>query len=447
MDRSMKNCFPRALLWLAVFAGVPARADEGVKIPPDKHSKKAPPRPLPAVVRSYATGGVTVSHNTADEGMYYHTPPREVAYALSVMRTAGNRYFTIYHSEPKKTPGRGYPGDSIKTAICSGPFDYRMPAERDFRIWNHPTDKLSALYSPEVNGIEGWGGAGNPMVVKGARGDPYYYMFFVAVTDDDRDRDVRRPDFRHYLCQGRSRDMRDWELKTELPGQGPVWRPFRADSPVPERRPYLLRDSTGRVIRSALATKFESTQGLLGSICRYRGACYFFYTALAADGNTYLYCRTVAEVNLGQGLWSAQERVSSEPLMYGTLVKVAKAHGLDKWAVFYNGYKLLGGKLWGDLMLQYTGNMNVIGPGGISSLRLYDYWKDGVAVSKDKYLGLASGASQGGQFYFMIDEDGNLTVPDKEDQSYQRGGTVFWTAFTSSVFGDDVYRAGWNVSK
>jgi hypothetical protein len=196
-----------------------------------------------------------------------------------------------------------------------------------------------------------------------------------------------------------------------------------------------------------VATRFENTQGLLGSICRYDNTYFFFYTAPAPDGKTYLYCRTVAAPHVGQGLWSAAKRVSSEPLMYGTLVKVAKAHGMDKWAVFYNGYKVANGKLACDLMLQYTENMKIIGPGGISSLRFYDYWKGRLAVSKDKYLGLASGATPGAQFYFMIDEYGNLTVPDQEDQSYRRGGMVFWTSFTGSVFGDDVYRAGWSVSK
>jgi hypothetical protein len=126
---------------------------------------------------------------------------------------------------------------------------------------------------------------------------------------------------------------------------------------------------------------------------------------------------------------------------------VAKAHGMDKWAVFYNGYRMADGRLKCDLMLQYTENMNVVGPGGISSLRFYDSWIGELAANKDKYLGLASGGTPGAQLYFMIDEYGNLTVPAQEDQSYRRGGMVFWTNFTGTVYGDDVYRAGWDVSK
>jgi hypothetical protein len=404
-------------------------------------------QPLPATVRSYATGGVTVSHHTGDEGRYYDTPANEVAYALSVLRTADDRYVTIYHSEPKKTPGQGYPGDAVKTAIEPGAFTYMMPADKDFRFYNDVTDKLSVLYSPEAHGPEGWGGAGNPMVVKGAGRDPYYYMFFVAVTDDDRDRDLQEADFRHYLCQGRLLNLRDWELRTGLTSQGPVWRPFRADAPVEERRPYLLKDTTGQPIRSHVAAKFEDTQGLLGSICRDQDTYYFFYTCPDPDGSTYLFVRTLAAQDLGGGSWSAPERVSSDPLMRGTLVKVAKAHGMDRWAVFYNGYKEVGGKLVGDLMLQYTERLIVVGPGGISELRFYDYWRQGHAVSRDKYLGLASGTTPGAQFYFMIDDCGNLTVASQEDQSYRRGGFVFWTSFTGSVYGDDVYRAGWDVTR
>ncbi|MHB1456881.1 MAG: hypothetical protein ACYC0V_08215 [Armatimonadota bacterium] len=399
-----------------------------------------------ASARSYITGGLTVTHDTADEGMYYDTPAIEVAYAMSVMRTTGNQYFTIYHSEPRKTPGMGYPGDSIKTGIHSGIFDYKMPADKDFRFYGHPTDKRSMLYSPELHGVEGWGGAGNPMVVKGRGDDPYYYMFFVAVDDDDQDHDLSEADFRHYLCQGRSLNMKDWELRVDVSGRDVVWKPFKEDSPLADRRPYPLKDTKGQYVRSQVATKCELSQGLLGSISYHKGTYYFFYTALSSDGESYLYCRTMAEGKIGQGLWSPEKRVSSEPLMYGTLIKAGKAHGMDRWAVFYLGYKLVDGKPVGDLMLQYTENMKPIGDGGISSLRFYDSWVDGVAVSKDHYLGLEKGAAKA-QLYFMIDEYGNLTVPDKEDQSYKRGGMVFWTDCVPSIIGAKVYRAGWDVSR
>ena len=399
-----------------------------------------------ADVRSYTTGGVTVTHNTIDEGMYYDTPAYEVAYALSVMRTSDNRYFTIYHSEPKKTQRMNYPGDSIKTAISSGAFNYVMPSDKDYRFYGHPTDKQSILYSAESYGIEGWGGAGNPMVVKGRGPDPYYYMFFVAVADDNRDHDFREADFRHCLCQGRSLNMRDWELKVETPDKGVTWKPFRSDSPMADRRPYILKDTKGNAVCSQVAAKCELTQGLLGSISYYKNTYYFFYTALASDGKSYLFCRTAVADKISEGLWSPEKRVSSEPLMYGTLIKVAKAHGMNKWAVFYLGYKLVDGKPVGDLMLQYTENMKVIGDGGISSLCFYDSWVDGVGISKDHYLGLEKGAAKA-QLYFMIDEYGNLTVPDKEDQSYKRGGMVFWTDCVPSIIGAKVYRAGWDVSK
>jgi hypothetical protein len=120
---------------------------------------------------------------------------------------------------------------------------------------------------------------------------------------------------------------------------------------------------------------------------------------------------------------------------------------MDRWAVFYNGYKLVNGKPIGDLMVQYTENMKVIGAGGISSLRLYDSWMPGdIPVCNDHYLGLQNGAAKA-QHYFMIDEYGNLTVPAQEDQSYKRGGMIFWTDCVPSIIGGKVYRAGWSVSK
>jgi hypothetical protein len=94
----------------------------------------------------------------------------------------------------------------------------------------------------------------------------------------------------------------------------------------------------------------------------------------------------------------------------------------------------------------------VAGAGGISDLAFYNSFflpeVYGYAYGlSDKYMGLASnGNGSFGQHYFMTDEYGNLTSPDGEAQNHTRGGIVTWTAFTSSVYGDDVYRAGWDVS-
>ncbi len=172
-----------------------------------------------ADVRTFTTGGLTISHNNADEGLYFATSPDQVAYNVQIIRTEHDTYYTIAHTEPRKPAELHYPGDAIKTAFASGPFTYTMPPNLDYRLYGTPTDTESLLYSPEAHGILGWGGTGNPMVVKGKPGDDYFYAFFLAVADDDRDRELEEPDFRHYICQARTLDMLHWELRTEVDGQ------------------------------------------------------------------------------------------------------------------------------------------------------------------------------------------------------------------------------------
>lgn len=79
----------------AVILSLALHLGESVKITANEQGRPASgvetDRPSPAAVRSYATGGVTVSHDRADEGRYYDTPATEVAYALSVLRTADDR--------------------------------------------------------------------------------------------------------------------------------------------------------------------------------------------------------------------------------------------------------------------------------------------------------------------------------------------------------------------
>ncbi|MHB9037254.1 MAG: hypothetical protein ACYC64_11365 [Armatimonadota bacterium] len=399
-----------------------------------------------ASIRSYTVNGLTVIHNTGDEGMYYNTPSCEVAYNTQVMRIGSNTYWTIYHSEPNKPACYGYPGDSIKSGGYTGDFTYVMPSA-GFRLYGHPTDTYSTLYSPVQYGPVGWGGAGNPMVVKGRAGDNYYYAFFIGVAADDfPDRTLTHTDFRHYLFEARSLDMVNWQLRTELNGVI-QWKNFNPSVNMTWRRARSIQDVNGNTIRSQVGALMNGTQGLIGSICYYNYTYYYFYTDVAADGNTYLYVRTCADVTVLNNAWSAATEIAG-PLMEGMIARVAKAHGLDRWAVLYNGYKTGNTQ---ELMLQYTQNMDVMGTGGISDLTFYDsfYLPDVYGYTygiSDKYLGLASGNGVFGQHYFMTDEYGTLTVPNQEDaQGSARGGLVTWTAFTSAVYGDDVYRAGFNV--
>ncbi|MHB9037255.1 MAG: hypothetical protein ACYC64_11370 [Armatimonadota bacterium] len=396
-----------------------------------------------AGVRTYTTNGLTVTHDTADEGMYFDSQPNELAYNVQIMRADNDTYYTIFHSEPNKPAKKHYPGDSIKTGIQTGDFTYSMP-DIGFRLYGHPTDSQSIMYSPEDYGTNGWGGAGNPMLVKGRSGDKYYYAFFIAVTDDDHDRDINEADFRHYLCQARSLDMLNWELRTEIDGVS-AWKPFNSTVPMEWRRARTIQDVDGNTIRGLRATAMSGTQGLIGSICYCNDKYYYFYTDVDADGNTGLYVRTCADLTR-ENAWSAAQKVADK-LMLGMIVRVAKARGLNRWAVLYNGYKAAKVQ---DLMLQYTSNMNVVGPGGISDIKFYNefVFLEGYNYGiSDKYLGLASGTDCFAQHYFMTDEYGNLAVPNQECQDYTRGGMVTWSAFTSSIYGDNVYRASWNVSQ
>jgi hypothetical protein len=402
------------------------------------------PKRCNADVRSYTVNGVTIIHNTGDESLYYNTPPCEVAYNTQIMRIDTNTYWTLYHSEPHKTMCAMYPGDSIKSGGYTGNFTYLMPSVA-FRLYGHPTDTLSPLYSPESYGVTGWGGTGNPMIVKGRSGDDYYYAFFIGVVADDfPDRSVTHNDFRHYLFQARSLNLSSWELKTELNGVI-TWKPFNDSVPMTWRRARTLQDVSGQALMSQVATAMSSTQGLIGSICYVDSNYYYFYTDVAPDQYTYLYVRTCADVT-GNNVWSLPTCIAG-PVMTGMLPRIAKARGMSRWAVLYNGYQPGNTQ---QLILQYTQNMNVVGPGGISDLTLYDSFYQPAVYGytygiSNNYLGLASGNGVFGQHDFLTDEYGNLTVPNQEDADASRGGMITWTAFTSSVYGDPVYRAGFNI--
>lgn len=396
-------------------------------------------------VREYQANGITISHNQTDEGMYYDTPPTEVAYNVQVLKTESGNYCTVYHSEPRKA-ARSYPGDSIKAGVEKGAFSYRMPADKDFRLFGDPRDSKSMMYSPEAYGIEGWGGAGNPMVIKGKPGDRYYYVFCICVGDDNQDR--QGDDFRHYLCQTRTRDFVRYELRTQLGGKA-QWKPFSDAVPMEWRRPYPVIDAKGNPVRGRFATPMPDTQGLIGSICYVGGLFHFFCTDVDTDGKTYLFHRTASDIGSldpKSAGWSDAERISGE-LMHGTVMRVAKARAMNRWAVLYNGYKDVNGDgaLRPDLFVQYTKNLSIKGEGGLSEIRFFDRMVGNCGVS-DKYLGLASGGGVFAQHYFLTDAYGNLTIPTQEAANRSRAGMLTWADFSSGVYGGKVYRAGWEAT-
>ena len=316
-----------------------------------------------------------------------------------------------------------------------------MPGNAAFRIHSTSTDPLSILYSAHsYDPYIGWGGAGNPMVVKGAS-DDYYYTLFLGLSDDGFDR--AQDDYRHFLLQSRTLDFQNFELRTELNGQV-QWQPFTPDNSEAARRARTIQDVNGNTIMSRLAVAPTQTQGLIGSIVYDNGLYHYFYTDVDIDGETYLFHRQttdIASLNPTATPWTAAEKVTDEVLQHGTIVRVAKARNMDRWAVLYNGYRP---DLAGDLFIQYTENLSIIGNGGLSSIQFFDFIHPaGLGVNDDFYLNLQAGGNVFAQHFWMTDPLGNLAVPEGLDANM--GGLLTWSDFSAGVYGGDVYGSLWTA--
>lgn len=389
--------------------------------------------------RYVSGGGLIVTHAESDEGLYFDVPANEVAYNVQIVRLDDGRYATVYHGEPKKKPGK--PGDSIKTALAAGPFDFLMPARRRFAVFGNRDDEQPPLYSPP----DGWGGGGNPTVVKGLAPDPFYYVFFLALTDDNRD--WSGEDFRHSLCQARTRDFEQFDLLAEVEGR-PQWKPFWGDSAAEWRRPWILRDMTGALIQSRDATSFHATQGLIGSVCFDEEYYWSFYTDREQDGKTYLFARKskdVAALENKRTGWSSAQRISG-PLMTGMIIRVAMTRNRSCWAVLYNGYRNGPSGLRQDLFLQYTQDLSVDGPGGLAGVRWYDEFVGDHGVS-DAFLDLHAGGGIYAQHCLVADGYGRLAVTEEDARDDQAGGMLTWADFTRGVYGGQVFWAKWQMQR
>jgi len=194
----------------------------------------------------------------------------------------------------------------------------------------------------------------------------------------------------------------------------------------------------------------NETNGMLGSICYYDGKYYFFYCDDIDPWNTshwHLYYRWTNDVDelVAATSWSAPLLVNSQAITFGQLVKVAPAHDMDRWAVIYHAYRPSSGI--GDICVQYTQNMEVVGPGGISDISYND-----VSGTDSRYLGRAIGTLSGGatcyQHYFMTDPTGRLAVPDDKTQNATSGGLVTFADHVDSYlycWGGKIYVMGWNL--
>ncbi len=396
----------------------------------------------PKGTNSFLTGGdkIMLAHKPTDEYLYYQCPKNEVAYTAQIVKAANDLYYTVYHAEPRKSKMPFPPGDSIKAGIRKGSFDYRMPEDKKYILWCSTTDTGSVIYSSDNPADIGkfwksWGGAGNPMVVK-APTDDYYYIQFVAVTDPELDRE-NEADFSIILCQARTKDFRNIQLRTEYPKGNICWMDW--DAGEYSKRPKPLQDNTGRIIGSQRPTYMNLAEGLLGSTCYYQGKYYHFYSDIEPNNQWFLFYRWTDKIDqlTEKTDWSPAMKTNLRQTQ-GKWIKVAIANDMDRWCIIYYGQREDDKK--DDILIQYTENMNIMGKGGISDI---------VFFSKEHgfdkhYLG----SHQTGyhyQQYFMTDPTGRLAAPDDKPQNATTGGLVTWTDHSMGVYGGRVLCGGWDL--
>lgn len=387
----------------------------------------------------YITNGVHVCHNPADESVFYNTPSDQVAYNVQTLKLA-DKYVTIYHGEPYGKPV-GSSGDSIKSALSIYPYTYSMPTN-NYVIHGLTSDFASVLYSDTGSIYTSMGGAANPVTVAGRywAGDQYYYTFFIGVIDDDGDRVAGENDYRHHLYIARTLDFQKYDIKTGESNWIPFSRSY-CDEHVGQCRPATQKDSDGNLIVGSKPNQPDLLQGLFGSIVILNQKYYYFYNDFdPGTNNYYLFYRTNLDLNQS---WSPPTKIISTPFMEGAMVRIAKAQNMDRWVMLYHCKNAIGAL---DLCLQYTENLNIIGPGGLSSLQINsngnaDGYNLGLRGSGEQYDSF-------GQPYWMTDKDGNLTSPDTE-VGQPRGGEIRWLDYVENgqikVWGGKVWRAGWNI--
>lgn len=345
------------------------------------------------------------------------------------------------------------------------------------RGWSEPT--------PAAEGI----GPRDPIAVSGRAwaGEAYSYVFLLgqervgvaagpdaepgrrrrrsrgqAAGDDPAEgpADVRR----RVQIVARTIDFQTYEIRTRTAdGYGLAWTPFAAAGTGRGRtaapNPAAVLDEAGKPVASACTAPAFETHGLAGSISIVDRTYHYVYTdvlpedcALAPEKRrTGLYLRTAQDLS-GPKVWSAARKLAG-PLPPGSLVRAARAKGLQRWAVSYTCQRPAnapGGPV-ADICLQYTADLSL---DGIGALKLY---ADPVEAGRSPaYLGLRSGGDGSGRYdrsahFWMTDAEGNLDTPAIYPS---KGGFLTWldrlapTASgrdASSLYGRPVYWATWTV--
>ncbi|MBE7247904.1 MAG: hypothetical protein INR63_23415 [Actinomycetospora chiangmaiensis] len=356
-------------------------------------------------------------------------------------------------------------------------FWVELPEERARRRgWSEPT--------PAAEGI----GPRDPIAVAGRdwAGEAYSYVFLlgqervgVAGADEPEARgrrgrrrterdvpadgpaDVRR----RVQIEARTLDFQSFEIRTRTAdGYGLAWTPFdagagrgRGEPPTPA----AVIDEAGKPVASACTAPAFETHGLAGSISIVDRTYHYVYTDVIPEDcglppekrRTALYLRTAQDL-AGPKVWSVARKLAG-PLPPGSLVRVARAKGMQRWAVSYTCQRPAnapGGPV-ADICLQYTADMSL---DGIGALKLY---ADPVEAGRSPaYLGLRSGGDGSGRYdrsahFWMTDAQGNLDTPAIYPG---KAGFLTWldrlapTASgrdASSLYGRPVYWATWTVRR
>lgn len=274
----------------------------------------------------------------------------------------------------------------------------------------------------------------------------------------DQPADIRR----RVQIAARTLDFQTFEIRTRSPdGYGLAWTPFTPGGRGTPPTPAPVADEAGKPIASSCPAPAFETHGLAGSISIVDRTYHYVYTDVLPEDcglapekrRTALYLRTSKDLSAAK-VWSAAKKLAG-PLPPGSIVRVARAKGMQRWAVSYTCQRPAnapGGPV-ADICLQYTPDMNL---DGIGALTLY---ADPVEAGRSPaYLGLRSGGDGTGRYdrsahFWMTDAQGNLDTPAIYPG---KAGLLTWldrlapTASgrdASTLYGRPVYWATWTVRR
>lgn len=376
-------------------------------------------------------------------------------------------------------------GGSVRSGRMLEQLATTMPATRH-RLWEpvremaRPNDQPSRSrgQNPRTEAVpkaltEGMS-TRNPMVISGRdwAGEAYFYVFLLATVPVEVGN-------RHVLIQARTFDFERFDVRGRM-GESVVWTPFaqgdaektegqdarprvrqaKADNAAPA--PSAVLDETGKPITSNCPGRGFDTQGLVGSISVVDQVYHYFYTDVvptdcnepAEQQRMGLYLRTSKDLT-AERVWSSARTVAA-PLPSSTLVRVAKAKGMDRWVVSYSCNRpanTMDGPV-ADLCVQYTPDLS------IGSLANLTWFSEPITNRRSEaYLGLRSGGDGSGRFgraqhFWMTDRYGNLETPTNYSA---KAGFLTWldrlapgadgsgSTTSSTVYGRPVYWGTWSV--